>query len=163
MNYIERIDRCVQLNIEMGYATEDDLIGLTDEEICVVERAAGKRLPDAYKYFLAKLGNAKTTWLGYCSVFYPFLLTNREKYYELLLANMENNEVLPPHQYSVKKSDFIFLFELAHKCYYFEASPNLRRDAPNPDPPVYCCNDLVEYTREADSFSEWLYGHISGE
>jgi SMI1 / KNR4 family (SUKH-1) len=163
MNYIERIDKCIQLNIELGCAVESDLVGLSLEEIDRIERAAGTRFPDAYKYFLNRIGKAKTTWLENCFVYYPFFMVNREKYYRLVLATIENNEQMPLHQYAVKKSDFIFLSELAHKFYYFEASSNLRRDAPNPDPPVYCCNDLVEYTREADSFSEWLYGHISGE
>jgi hypothetical protein len=160
MNFIHRIDECYRLNIVNKYADPDELIGMSDEEIDLVERSIFMRLPKAYTYFLKRMGKSKTNWFSNCKVFFPFFLTNKTEYYEYYFQ-LIFSKIAEIRNYSsiVRFHDFIFLSEYGTYFLFFEASQNLHYQCENPDPPVFGF-DGQEKVQISESFSEWLYNHI---
>jgi hypothetical protein len=68
---LREAERFRQSLLDTGFATADQIIGCTDEEICRVAAVATFPLPDEYLAFLKVFGRRAGTFLRGQSVFFP--------------------------------------------------------------------------------------------
>ena len=162
MTYQEKIDKAI--DFILAHVKTESCEGLTDDELHVLEFTFMHRLPDAYRYFLKRVGKYRGKWLARCSVFYPEFIFNRGVMFEDFVMLMQaENITLSDYYPNYSPNNFVFFREReTDSGLCFDINECFSRDPKtgeyiekNPDPPVYWMAPVRR--PEAESFSDWVY------
>ena len=137
-----RIEKVAEILVRRAVVTENTLQGCSAEEIEEIAASVGRRLPLAYREFLAKMGRGAGVFYVGTDLFYPRLLGITEAARELV-AEDEASVVLP--------EDAIAF--MMHQGYQFM----FVRAGEGDDPPVYNYREQGgEFVKKADQLSQFL-------
>jgi len=107
--------------ISSGLATNNTIVGCSDEELYAIARVAGRELPVPYREFMAAFGHQAGRFLRDIDMFYPGVLSLRPIAEEIVTDYEEFNVELPPLA-------FVFAVRQKEQFMFF--------DDPGDDPPV---------------------------
>ncbi len=140
------MDALVEIIIESGMGTMEDLAGFSEEDIAELEKKYNVRLPLTYKEFLDSIGYSGTSVFSSVIMVYPSLDEFRDSAYEMV----EEDE------YKLPSSSFVFLLDDNYFLFFDTESGD--------DPPVYKYSTGSKAPELFyDSFSEWLTRYVKAE
>lgn len=135
--------------IQGGRASEETLVGCTEDEIASIERLYGLRMPGLYRAFLSRMGRSAGEFLADTDLLFTDLPSLRKEAVELL------EEIRAP--FKLDATDFVFAVHRGYQFLYFPVTGS-------EDPPVYHFLEGDDAPKQVyDRFSDWLLGSVADE
>lgn len=133
------IDSFVRRLLESGLATQETLVGCSEQDISTIEASFKLKLPEQYKEYLRKMGRKAGEFLQECSLTFPYFEDNRKTAENLL---QKTNYVLP-------STAFVFVERYACQFFFFDTvdgkdNPPVFRFHEGDDIPVQIADSLTE-------------------
>ncbi|WP_169730630.1 SMI1/KNR4 family protein [Calidithermus terrae] len=143
------IDQAVKRLVESGLAPRDFMCGCSEEEVNELEEFFGIQLPEAYRYFLERLGKSAGTFLIGTDFLFATLKQLRSEAEDLLETDNAPFRLSSRH--------FVFAVHQGYQFLFFDA---LAGD----DPPVLHYLEGESEPKEVfPCFSRWLSNAVDDE
>jgi len=134
-----RIDELKEKILMLGVVSQENMEGLNEEEIKIIETNLSISLPISYKYFLMYFGKYSGRLFGDVEFHYPELLNLREECEEMI-----KEESI---EFQLPVNSFVFS---GYQGFYYSFFMNTDEI----DPKVYYISETGEVTGGAQSFIE---------
>lgn len=137
-----RITHVTEILVQRKMAMKESIVGCSAQEIDEIEAAVGRRLPLAYREFLAQMGHGAGDFYMGTDIFYPRLHGLGQAARDLV-AEEKSNLALP-------NEAIVFMM---HQGYQFLFVRNDEGD----DPPVYYYMEFSgQFVKKSDHLTDFL-------